>query len=101
MPQTIDIHQLLAQLGGNRFLVMTGARNLVRGPNYLQMDLPGTLTKGRGNRLTITLNDGDLYDLTFARRRGLKFTTLASEADVYASEIQRAFTRLTGLYTHL
>jgi len=31
---------IIAQLGGRRFIAMTGARNLIGGENYLMLSLP-------------------------------------------------------------
>jgi len=54
---------ILAQLGGKRFLAMTGAKNLLAGEDYLAMSLPGSLTKGRVNKIRIRLAADDTYTL--------------------------------------
>lgn len=99
----MDASILLSQLGGNKFLAMTGAKNLLKGPGFLQMDLPGNLTKGRANRLTIRLNFMDTYDLELVRvtKRGMDVRPVAEASDVYVESLRRTFTALTGLYTSL
>jgi hypothetical protein len=104
MPTThLDAGTLLAQLGGNKFLAMTGAKNLLKGYDFLQMDLPASLVKDRANRLTVRLNGLDLYDLELTRvtKRGMEIRTVAEVCNVPAEAIRRVFTGLTGLDTHL
>jgi hypothetical protein len=47
---------IFAQLGGRRFIAMTGARNLVGGENYLMFSLPTGFAKNRINNVRITLD---------------------------------------------
>ena len=54
---------ILQQLGGNKFLVMTGAKNLVADGNTLRMTLPKNCS--RANRLYITLDADDTYTMRF------------------------------------
>ena len=54
---------ILQQLGGNKFVVMTGAKSLCGGENYLSFRIPGTMTRDRINYVKITLNSMDLYDV--------------------------------------
>jgi hypothetical protein len=94
---------ILAQLGGNRFLVMTGARNLLGSENSLTFQLPGNLTKAKINKCVITLTPLDLYTVEFYRvdaRKG-EFHKVSEATEVYADNLQEVFTEHTGLYTHL
>ena len=53
------------QLGGNRFRVMTGAKNMVSLENGIGMRIGRNKTNA--NYMEITLNELDLYDITFAK----------------------------------
>ena len=90
---------ILAQLGGNRFVTMTGARNFVGSSNKLQFKIPKN--QSSANFVTIELTPDDLYTVTFAKYRGLKVTTLKEFDGVYADQLRSIFERYTGLYTSL
>lgn len=100
------------QLGGPRFTAMTGSHHLVADGNTLRMVL--ARNKSKANRLHITYDEGtDLYTMRFFRITGgyLQKKTYAwvpekeSEVykleEVYADDLQRVFTEVTGLYTKL
>ena len=53
----------LEQLGGSKFLAMTGANHLLSDGNTLRMNLPKNASKA--NRLWITLNADDTYTMNF------------------------------------
>lgn len=95
---------ILQQLGGNKFLAMTGARNLLNLGHGLSFKLP----KRSGNPVNyvkITLDSMDLYTMEFGRvgmRKGeLKYTVLKTIGGLYFDQLQPIFTETTGLYTHL
>ena len=54
---------ILEQLGGQKFLAMTGANHLVADGNTLRMTLPKNASKA--NRLYITLDATDTYTMHF------------------------------------
>ena len=56
---------ILEQLGGNKFLAMTGAKNLGFSKDSLSMHLPKNMSKA--NRLTIKLEWDDTYTMRFYR----------------------------------
>ena len=87
--------EILNQLGGNRFAVMTGARNFVDGGDFLMFTIP------RGRKVKVRLNGRDLYDVTVGKvdRKTLEFKALAEMEDVYCDQLEDVFTALTGLYT--
>ena len=100
------------QLGGNRFVVMTGAKNLVGDGNTLRMTLPRN--GSRANRLWVTYDEGlDLYDMRFFRyrpgridiRTGKTIEEKVSDEKIYRGiffdQLQEIFTEHTKLYTHL
>lgn len=90
---------ILHQLGGNKFRVMTGAKNFLAGENYLAMRI-GRNASG-ANYLKITLNGLDLYDMKFVRIRGEKMTDVAVHENIYGDQLQSIFTNVTGMYTKL
>ncbi len=104
--QQARANEILHQLGGRRFIAMTGARNIMHDAGALIFSLPGrTFTRGGINKVKIGLNGLDLYDLTFwkiANKRGA-FTVeeVSTASDVYFDQLQAVFTEATGLDTHL
>ena len=57
-------NMILEQLGGQKFLAMTGANHLVADGNTLRMTLPKNASKA--NRLYITLDATDTYTMHFS-----------------------------------
>ena len=55
---------ILEQLGGNKFIAMTGAKNFVSDGNTLRMTLPKNRSKA--NRLYVTLDATDTYTMYFS-----------------------------------
>lgn len=95
---------IFSQLGGNRFAVMTGAKNLMsHGDAGLSFQLQRTphYTRDGINYAKITLNELDLYDMEFGRIHGLKYTVKRTLSGVYAEDLCRIFSDVTGLDTHL
>ncbi len=96
---------ILEQLGGRKFIAMTGARKFYGVDNLLVFTLPvSSYAKGGINRVRITLNGSDLYDVEFLKigRSLTADPVLVSEAlDVSCEDLQRVFTDHTGLYTSL
>jgi len=90
---------ILAQLGGNRFRVMTGARGFAGTENSLTFRFPGS--RGGINAVRVTLNGLDLYNVIYWRVRGTKIKTVAESSGLYADMLQDDFTEKTGLETSL
>ena len=98
---------ILQQLGGHKFIVMTGATRICALESGLQFSLPG----GRGfakqgiNKVQIILNPSDTYTVKFMRIRhkhvDLEIDVISNHSDIYAEDLQELFTRKTGLETHL
>lgn len=100
MAVTHDVPQIiLQQLGGKRFAAMTGARDFVGSQTSLQMRLRRNLS--RANRLTITLLPSDTYRMEFSTSRLSGNTPIRVFDDVYAEDLQRLFTDVTGFDTRL
>jgi hypothetical protein len=92
---------ILRQLGDNRFIAMTGARNFVRLQAGLQFDLPGRLTKNHANRIAIILTGEDDYTIITYKYRNLELNKLETKTGVQAEQLKNAFVKITGLDTHL
>ena len=106
---------ILDQLGGNRFLVMTGCHHLVGDTdrNSLRMTIPRNAS--RANRLEVVLKPDDTYRMEFRRyreghwhiRSGKCYETKTINEDVqtfdgiYFDQLQTLFTQVTGMYTYL
>lgn len=90
---------ILEQIGGNRFVAMTGAKNLVAGKDSLSMKI-GRNAKGV-NHVTIRLNADDLYDITFGSIRGANYKIKSKAEGVFADMLCEVFEDHTGLYTSL
>lgn len=90
--------EILRQLGGGRFLAMTGAKNLVSGDDYLMFSLPAK-NKIKANKVKITLNGKDLYDVEYAKIQGVNYKVLKTVKDLHADMLVSNFEDVTGLYT--
>jgi len=92
----------LEQLGGNKFVVMTGAKNFINWGNGLSFKLPGAEFAKQGiNYVKITLDPSDTYTMEFGRTRGSEYKVINTHNDIYFDVLQEVFTRETGLETHL
>lgn len=94
---------ILQQLGGNKFLAMIGAKNLMShgAENALSFRLSSTMTKNKSNHIKITLNGNDLYDVTFSKIFKMTVKEISSFSDVYAENLVELFESETGLATKL
>ena len=87
-------------LGGNKFRVMTGAKNLLNTGDGLAMKLGRN--SSNSNYLKITLNSMDLYDMKFAKLTRMGELKSVKEYDnVYHDSIVEVFEKHTGMYTKL
>ena len=96
-----DPNTLLQQLGGNKFMVMTGAKNLMvdKKEKSLHMRI-GKNSKGI-NHIKITYMPDDTYKMDFGRIRKMDYKVVRSVTGVYADALQDVFTEVTGMYTSL
>lgn len=91
---------ILAQLGGGRFIAMTGAKNLA-------FDKDGSLTfrigrnAGNINAVKIELGASDLYTMKFMKIRKHNVTVAKEFDGVYNDQLQKVFTSVTGMHTSL
>lgn len=90
---------ILQQLGGRRFIAMTGSKNFVADGNTLRMNL--TRNRVQAKWLSITLNEMDTYDMVFQGIKGGELVTKVEKLGIYDDQLQSIFTDVTGLYTSL
>ncbi len=91
---------MLQQLGGNRFVTMTGARDFVTSDNpqpRLRMSLPAKQTKGRGSYMEISLAPSDEYLMVFFRMWKGERKFVEVRRGVQVADLRRSFTEMTGL----
>jgi len=114
-----DYRAIVEQIGGNKFLVMTGSKFQYYGYDdlgYVYLMIKLTKNQSKAQYLKIQLNGLDLYDLTFSRIKrtltplakelGVKIydeevITVKEYTDVCADMLQDIFTSVTGMYTRL
>lgn len=92
---------ILAQLGGRKFQVMTGAKYFLGGADYLQFKLPSNFAKDGINCVKVTLTPEDLYDVRFMKVRGTSLKEMGTVESVYCDMLAQVFTERTGLDTRL
>lgn len=94
---------ILSQLGGGRFIAMTGSKNFMALQAGLQLDLPkkAHYVKNGITRLWIELTPADTYTIKAWKIRGMNAFLVDTVENVYWDELQSTFTRLTGLDTHI
>ena len=94
---------ILAQLGGHRFIAMTGTNNFLADTRSLSFKLPrGTNTKA--THVVITLDADDTYTVEFVKcslKAAVYRQVVKSLSMVYCDQLQRVFTSETGLLTRL
>ena len=102
---TMDVaNTIVEQLGGRKFIAMTGAHTFLGDADSVSFALSGGggFCKSGINRVHIKLEPSDTYTMTFYRlTRGTKLATVATHADVYFDSLQELFARETGLAVSL
>ena len=90
---------ILDQLGGSKFIAMTGARDLLAGPDSFHFKIGRN--KGGYKGVKIDLDNMDLYRVTFWKLNR-KYELVSNVFyGIYADQLQSLFTKHTGLDTHL
>jgi len=93
--------EILRQLGGGRFIAMTGSKYFACDNTSLSFKVGARCAKGI-THVKITLNSLDLYDVEFLRVwSNSPVKTIATHCGLYNDMLQSTFTKETGLYTHL
>ena len=94
---------ILSQLGGNRFVAMTGCSNFLSDTHSLSFKLPRGC-KNKATHCTVTLDASDTYTVEFVKcnmRAAVYRQVVAKTSMVYADQLCELFTAATGLYTRL
>lgn len=114
-----NYQDIVQQIGSNKFLTMTGSKFKYHGYDkngyvYLMIEL--AKNQSGAKYLKIQLNGLDLYNMIFSKIKktlnpeykkiGLKIydeeiVTVKTYTDIYAEDLQRMFTDVTGMYTKL
>ena len=92
---------IFEQLGGRMFAAMTGATKFVSGPNMIAFSLPSGFAQHGINRVMVTWNGRDLYDVEFLKVRGANVTVVSGVQDIYADQLREVFKATTGLDVRL
>jgi hypothetical protein len=90
-------NEILNQLGGNKFIAMTGATCYSDG-NTLVSKFKGSKV---ANIMYVTLNENDLYDVKICKFKGLDIKTIKEVNGAYADMLKPLFEKTTGLRTSL
>ena len=91
---------ILSQLGGNRFVAMTGAKSFGYDSKGSVVSLQFRIGKNAKQVNTVRINyirGKDLYEMNFYK--GTKL--LKKVSNVYADQLKKIFTKHTGMYTSL
>ncbi|KKL63739.1 hypothetical protein LCGC14_2172130 [marine sediment metagenome] len=89
--------EILRQLGGNRFIAMTGAKNFVCDNSSMSFQIPQTMTRDRISHIKITLNSMDTYDIKYFNIRGVNIKIIDTFEGVYNDMLQEVISNRTGL----
>ena len=111
MINSIVAETILQQLGWNRFIAMTGAKDFVADTNSLRFKIPRNGSKA--NYCKITLEPTDLYTVEFIKftpsrfySKTMKYTepkweTLQTYEGIDAQHLTSVFEQYTKMYTSL
>ena len=91
--------EVIQQLGGGRFIAMTGAKDFFIGPKGVVFKI-GRNSKNV-NYVRINLNSMDTYDVEFLQVRKFKEKVKSEAKGIYADMLRDAFEQHTGLRTSL
>jgi len=89
---------IINQLGGNKFVAMTGATFFSKGQNTLISKFKGSKI---ANIMYITLDADDTYTVKICKFRGLNETTVKELSGVYFDMLKPIFENTTKLRTSL
>jgi len=90
---------ILDQLGGGRFIIMVGARNIMATNDGLIMSL--RRNKIGASHLQISLLSNDTYKMEFIVVRNFERKTKKEITGLYCDQLIPIFERETGYYTSL
>lgn len=96
----MTVSREIAKQIGNRAFVMMGAKNLVGGDDHLSFRLGGGANK-RATHVTVTLMPDDTYMVELIRCNVRERKVLATCVGIYAENLNRTISGLTGFYLSL
>jgi len=88
---------ILNQLGGGRFVAMTGAKMFTHDGASLRFRLPSRFAREGINFVKVTLTAADDYTVEFGKVWGINYRMIATQAGIYGDTLRAAFTAATGL----
>lgn len=96
------------QLGGGRFAAMTGVKHFLWGENTLSFQIAAQ-NKPKIKGCRIRLDPDDTYTMVFLKkgkkdpvfRTSTGMDVVEERSGLHAEDLQRVFTSVTGLDTHL
>ena len=91
---------ILAQLGGNKFIVMTGAKNLVGATGHILSFKIGR-NAAKVSHVRISLEANDTYTMKFFNVRKTTVKEISVREMVYADQLCSVFESVTGMYTSI
>ncbi len=90
-------NETLKQLGGNKFIAMTGATCFSDGDTLI--------AKFKGSKVAnimyVTLNSMDTYDVKIGKFRGMELKIVKEVSGAYNDMLKNIFEQTTGLYISL
>ena len=90
---------ILNQIGGRRFIMMTGAKNFVSSENGLTFRIPGRSAKQGINKVRIVLMPDDTYEMQFIKYANMTDKRVSTVTNVYCDMLEDVFEAQTGLFT--
>ena len=96
---------ILEQIGGNKFAVMTGAKNFVTHEHGLSFKIGRNSTSA--NHVVIALEPNDTYTMSFSRMSisrktfEVKNKHIEEVSGVYCDNLEAVFSSVTGMVTRL
>lgn len=102
MTMEIEIAKtIIQQMGGaGRMTAMVGAKQFMALSSGVQFRIGGGAYR-KINRVQVTLNGSDLYDVAFFRTTKCAVLSVKEVKDVYAEDLKPVFERETGMYLSL
>lgn len=94
-------NEVLKQLGGNKFIAMTGAKNLGQNNTTKTFHFQIPRVKNGITHVKITLKGSDTYTMQFMSVKGTNVKIITTVDDIRSDQLQSVFTKHTGLKTSL
>lgn len=95
------VNTILQQLGGNRFIVMTGAKQFVAIELGLMLTLPARLAKLGINKVRVELDASNTYTMTTLKVNARRDTAIEVQREmlIHCYRLEATFEGMTDVYT--